>query len=194
MGYSVDYHGIITFKDVYINSMNEILSKIQEVFPESRIHNSSIIIDKNYFDNYPKEEILNLLNNISSLISSGNIDFESDNKDKWRFGFVNHEWYMYDGIINYINPVILFVSGGDEYEYDEEMVAGWINRFKSENPLLTEEEKTKGINEAKISLANERLWQKGSITQEQIDMHEQNMINLMEYINRLEELHFIGEK
>ena len=61
------------------------------------------------------------------------------------------------------------------------MVSTWIDNFKSSGVSVES-----AIEEAKSSLSNERIWQKGSDTQEQINIHEQNMANINEYIKRLE--------
>lgn len=65
--------------------------------------------------------------------------------------------------------------------YDEDMVSHWCEQFFEEGGDIQEE-----IEDARINISNQRLWQKGCDTQEQIMMYEENIANLEEYIKRLE--------
>lgn len=62
-----------------------------------------------------------------------------------------------------------------------ETVNIWIERFQNENrDVVTEIDETRG------AIENERLWQKGCDTAEQIETHEQNIADLTEYLEWLE--------
>ena len=57
-----------------------------------------------------------------------------------------------------------------------EMVKEWFKELYKE-----------AIEESKSAIANERLWQNGANTDEGINMHEENIQNLEEYIAALQE-------
>ena len=63
-----------------------------------------------------------------------------------------------------------------------ETVKIWIDEFKARGKDFNEE-----IEDIKGTIANERLWQKGVETKEQVDMHEENIAELTEYLEWLEE-------
>ena len=67
-------------------------------------------------------------------------------------------------------------------DYSEELIEIWIDDFKESGKSLDEE-----IEQVKGTISNERIWQKGSDTQEQIDMHEQNIVDLEVYLEWLED-------
>lgn len=67
-------------------------------------------------------------------------------------------------------------------DYSEELIEIWIDDFKESGKSLDEE-----IDNIKGTISNERIWQKGSDTQEQIDMHEQNIVDLEVYLEWLED-------
>lgn len=67
-------------------------------------------------------------------------------------------------------------------DYSEELIEIWIDDFKESGKSLDEE-----IDNIKGTISNERIWQKGSDTQEQIDMHEQNIADLEAYLEWLED-------
>lgn len=70
-----------------------------------------------------------------------------------------------------------------EYIFCEETVKTWIDNFKNSGTNITEE-----IEEVKGTISNERLWQKGASSKEEIGCHEQNIADLCEYLARLEAL------
>lgn len=76
----------------------------------------------------------------------------------------------------------------ETFSYDDEMVSGWMNDFKSLFVHMTEYNIIDEIDESKISLSNELIWRDGCTDEEQIGIHNQNIANLKEYINRLENL------
>lgn len=80
---------------------------------------------------------------------------------------------------------LLFTDYRDDNQisYDEEMVSSWMDELKSNNQDIDE-----AIDEAKVAISNERIWKNGSSKLEQINGHEQNIANLVEYIRRLKEL------
>lgn len=63
-----------------------------------------------------------------------------------------------------------------------ETVNFWKETFKKENRDLKEE-----IDDVKGTISNERLFQKGSNTDEEVIMHEQNIVDNLEYLQWLEE-------
>lgn len=67
------------------------------------------------------------------------------------------------------------------------MMSNFIKKFSKDNQLSIEDIDIE-ITEVEGTISNERLWQKGSDTKEQILMHEQNIANYIEYIKRLESL------
>ncbi len=69
------------------------------------------------------------------------------------------------------------------YNYSEETIQIWLEKLNSEHVDIDKE-----IEETKGSISNERLWQNGAETSEQVQMHEENIANLVEYLSRLEEL------
>ena len=56
-----------------------------------------------------------------------------------------------------------------------DMVKGWLADLYKE-----------AIEETKSAIANERIWQNGADTDEEIEMREQNIANLEEYLEVLE--------
>lgn len=62
-----------------------------------------------------------------------------------------------------------------------EIVNIWIEEFKNSNKSISEE-----IEDVKGTISNERLWVKGSETPEQIQMHEENIAELEEFLDWLE--------
>ena len=65
------------------------------------------------------------------------------------------------------------------------MMSNFFKEFSKENTISIEDIDAE-INEVKGSISNERIWQKGSDTKEEILMFEQNITDHLEYINRLE--------
>jgi len=63
----------------------------------------------------------------------------------------------------------------------EETLEIWKENFNKKDISVQEE-----IEEVKGTISNERLWQKGCSLQEEINMHEQNIINLSAYLDWLE--------
>lgn len=64
-----------------------------------------------------------------------------------------------------------------------ETVEIMISNFKKQTGLIALQAE---IADIKGTISNERIWQKGSDTQEQIDMHEQNIADLEAYLEWLE--------
>lgn len=64
-----------------------------------------------------------------------------------------------------------------------ETVEIWIDKFEKDLRLIALQAE---IADIKGTISNERIWQKGSNTQEQIDMHEQNIADLEAYLEWLE--------
>ena len=64
--------------------------------------------------------------------------------------------------------------------YDESIVSTWIDKAMNDNKNIHEV-----IEEAKVTISNERLWAKGCDKLEEIQIHEQNIANLEEYMIRL---------
>lgn len=64
-----------------------------------------------------------------------------------------------------------------------ETVQMWIDNFKRTEGLIALRAETDDV---RGTISNERLWLKGSDTQEQIDMHEQNIADLEAYLEWLE--------
>ncbi len=69
----------------------------------------------------------------------------------------------------------------NEYTFCEDTVSIWLYQLKESNADIAEE-----IEEVKGAISNERLWQKGSDSREEIACHEQNIADLCEYLTRLE--------
>ena len=67
------------------------------------------------------------------------------------------------------------------------MMSNFFKEFSKENTISIEDIDAE-IDEVEGTISNERLWQKGSDTKEEILMFEQNIINHLEYINRLKSL------
>ena len=62
------------------------------------------------------------------------------------------------------------------------VVKFWINEFIEENRDIDAE-----IDDIEGTIANERLWQIGSSTKEEIEMHQDNIEELKEYLDWLNE-------
>ncbi len=71
-----------------------------------------------------------------------------------------------------------------QFNYNNETVEFWLEQFDVANK--SNEEITAEIQDIAGTISNERLFQKGSDTQEQVNMHEQNISNLLEYKSSLE--------
>ena len=67
------------------------------------------------------------------------------------------------------------------------MMENFIKEFSKDNKLNIEDIDAE-IDDVRGTISNERLWQKGSDTKEQILMFEQNITDHLEYINRLKSL------
>lgn len=67
------------------------------------------------------------------------------------------------------------------------MMENFIKKFSKENGPDIEDIDAE-LTEVEGTISNERLWQKGSDTEEEILMFEQNITDHTEYINRLHEL------
>lgn len=61
-----------------------------------------------------------------------------------------------------------------------ETVKIWIEEFQKNSVTVDEE-----IAEVKVAISNERLWAKGSDTEEQVEMHLSNIEELNEYLEWL---------
>lgn len=70
----------------------------------------------------------------------------------------------------------------DEFMACEETINIWIENFYESGVTLEEE-----IDDIKAAIDNERIWRDGSNTQEQKDMHSQNVADYMAYLEWLEE-------
>ena len=63
-----------------------------------------------------------------------------------------------------------------------ETVKIWVSDFEKNGRDLDAE-----IDETKIAISNERLWQKGALSKEEALAHEQNIAELNEYLEWLNE-------
>ena len=68
----------------------------------------------------------------------------------------------------------------DEWWVDEETLQIWIEDFKAEGRDLQEE-----IDDIKGTISNEQLWLKGSFSEEEINNHKQNIVDLTAYLEWL---------
>ena len=69
-------------------------------------------------------------------------------------------------------------------EYCEETVSIMMENFINKGNI-TAEDISREIQEVKGAISNERLWQKGAPDKRTALMHEQNIVNLSEYLARL---------
>ncbi len=63
-----------------------------------------------------------------------------------------------------------------------DMVEFWVDEFIKEGKDAKDE-----IEEVECAISNERLWQKGSRTSEDAEVHEQNIEELEEYLGWLKD-------
>lgn len=98
MGYYATWSGVLKMKEAPTKmTMNELNSVFDDAYYDSKKNQLELYGHEKYHE----DDVYSVLNEIKSIVKSGEIEFTGEDESHWRIMLVNDEWIEESGAVYY---------------------------------------------------------------------------------------------